>query len=239
MILAMCFSIRSRNCDLRNISLKKLVCIFHAFDRQNYQRLVPYHLADILTFPESVLQHLSNGCFSASISGKDMCSVALDEAHEIEINLKSKNALNSFSQSSLATLTYYLPFRAKSLHNVKSELKLEREEGMYQRESTRSYIKTAEITVCEYIHNLQSSSLFVSESNKNLHHILTRTETNTEQTDSLTHCRQYGEEDMQNYLKCFLLKASGSLAKPPRRKRHKLKTFALEKVTVHKQKNRD
>jgi hypothetical protein len=124
--LGLYFSIRSRNWDLRNISLKKLVCLFHAFDRQNYQRLIPYHLADILTFPESVLQHLSNGCFSASISGKDMFSVALDEAHEMEINLKSKNALNSFSQSSLATLTYYLPFRAKTLH--KSELNLEREE---------------------------------------------------------------------------------------------------------------
>jgi hypothetical protein len=120
----------------------------HAFDRQNYQRLIPYHLADILTFPESVLQHLSNGCFSTSISGKDMFSVALDEAHEMEINLKSKNALNSFSQSSLATLTYYLPFRAKTLHNFKSELNLEREEGMYHRESTRSYIKTAHTENC-------------------------------------------------------------------------------------------
>jgi hypothetical protein len=69
--LGLYFSIRSRNWDLRNISLKKLVCLFHAFDRQNYQRLIPYHLADILTFPESVLQHLSNGCFSASISGKE------------------------------------------------------------------------------------------------------------------------------------------------------------------------
>jgi hypothetical protein len=74
-----------------------------------------------------------------------MFSVALDEAHEMEINLKSKNALNSFSQSSLATLTYYLPFRAKTLHNFKSELNLEREEGMYHRESTRSYIKTAQV----------------------------------------------------------------------------------------------
>jgi hypothetical protein len=45
-----------------------------------------------------------------------MFSVALDEGHEMEINLKSENALNSFSQSYLATLTYYLPFRAKTLH---------------------------------------------------------------------------------------------------------------------------
>ena len=169
-----------------------------------------------------------------------MFSVASDEAHEMEINLKSKNALNSFNQSSLATLTYYLPFRAKTFNNFMSELNLEREEGMYYIESTRSYIKTAEITVCEYIHNLQSSSLFVSESNKNLHHILTRNETNTEQTDSLTYYRQHGEEDMQNYLKCFLLKTSGSLEKPPRRKRCKPKTFALDKVTVHKKyKKRD
>jgi hypothetical protein len=46
-------------------------------------------LADILIFPESVLQHFCNGCFSAPISGKDMFSVASDEAHEMEINLKS------------------------------------------------------------------------------------------------------------------------------------------------------
>jgi hypothetical protein len=61
----------------------------------------------------------------ASISGKDMFSVALDEGHEMEINLKSENALISFSQSYLATLTYYLPFRAKTLHNFKLELNLE------------------------------------------------------------------------------------------------------------------
>jgi hypothetical protein len=67
--------------------------------------------------------------------------------------------------------TVCLLSRAKTLHNFKSELNLEREEGMYQRESTRSYIKTAENTVCEYIQNVQSSSLFDSESNKNLHHI--------------------------------------------------------------------
>ena len=70
-----------------------------------------------------------------------MVAVALDEEHEMEIHLKSKNALNSFSQSYLATLTYYLPIRAKTLHNLKSELNLKREEGMYHRESTRSYIK--------------------------------------------------------------------------------------------------
>ncbi|CAC5371098.1 unnamed protein product [Mytilus coruscus] len=144
--LGLFFSIRCRNWHLRNVSLKKITCLFHAFDRQNYQRLIPYHLADLHTFPEPVIKHFAAGCFSVSISGKHLYSVVLDEAHEMEINLKSKNALNSFSQSSLANLTFYLPYRAKTLHNLKSELQLEREEGLYQREGTMSYVKNAEKT---------------------------------------------------------------------------------------------
>jgi hypothetical protein len=38
--------------------------------------------------------------------GEHCYSVALDEAHEMEINLKTKNALDSFNQSSLATLMF-------------------------------------------------------------------------------------------------------------------------------------
>ncbi|CAC5359268.1 unnamed protein product [Mytilus coruscus] len=234
--LGLFFSIRSRNWHLRNVSLKKITCLFHAFDRQNYQRLIPYHLADLHTFPEPVIKHFAAGCFSVSISGKHLYSVALDEAHEMEINLKSKNALNSFSQSSLANLTFYLPNRAKTLHNLKSELKLEREEGLYQREGTMSYVKNAEKTVCEYMSNLETSSLFVINCNENLHHIFTRTETDHEQTDSLINYRKYGEEDLGNYLKCFLFRTCETAGKPPPRKRRNLKTFASIKITIHKQK---
>ncbi|CAC5392585.1 unnamed protein product [Mytilus coruscus] len=174
--------------------------------------------------------------FQVSISGKHLYSVALDEAHEMEINLKSKNALNSFSQSSLANLTFYLPYRAKTLHNLKSELQLEREEGLYQREGTMSYVKNAEKTVCEYMSNLETSSLFVINCNENLHHIFTRTETDHEQTDSLINYRKYGEEDLGNYLKCFLFRTCETAGKPPPRKRRNLKTFAPIKITIHKQK---
>ncbi|VDI31327.1 Hypothetical predicted protein [Mytilus galloprovincialis] len=163
---------------------------YRSVTKQNYQRLIPYHLADLHTFPEPVIQHFTAGCFSVSISGKHLYSVALDEAHEMEINLKSKNALNSFSQSSLANLTFYLPYRAKTLHNLKSELQLEREEGLYQREGTMSYVKNAEKTVCEYMSNLETSSLFDINCNEHLHHIFTRTETDHEQTDSLINYRK-------------------------------------------------
>ncbi|CAC5360249.1 unnamed protein product [Mytilus coruscus] len=211
--LGLFFSIRSRNWHLRNVSLKEITCLFHAFDRQNYQRLIPYHLADLHTFPEPVIKHFAAGCFSVSISGKHLYSVALDEAHEMEINLKSKNALNSFSQSSLANLTFYLPYRAKTLHNLKSELQLEREEGLYQREGKMSYVKNAE-----------KNSL---------------TETDHEQTDSLINYRKYGEEDLGNYLKCFLFRTCETAGKPPPRKRRNLKTFAPIKITIHKQKKKE
>ncbi|CAC5366985.1 unnamed protein product [Mytilus coruscus] len=180
------------NWHLRNVSLKTITCLFHAFDKQNYQRIIPYHLADLHTFsPEPVIKHFAAGCFSVSISGKHLYSVALDEAHEMEINVKSKNALNSFSQSSLANLTFYLPYRAKTLHNLKSELQLEREEGLHQREGTMSYVINAEKTVCENMSNLQTSSQFVINCNEKLHHIFTRTETDNEQMDSLTNYRKW------------------------------------------------
>jgi hypothetical protein len=38
--------VRSRNWELRNASLKKLGCLFHAFDKQNYLRMMPYHKTD-------------------------------------------------------------------------------------------------------------------------------------------------------------------------------------------------
>ncbi|CAC5413510.1 unnamed protein product [Mytilus coruscus] len=99
--LGLYIGIRSRNWNLRNVSLKKLACLFYAFDRHNYLRMIPYHLADLQTFPQSVLDHFEAGCFSVSITGKNYYCVALDEAHEMEINLKNE-AINSFSPTSLA-----------------------------------------------------------------------------------------------------------------------------------------
>jgi DNA-directed RNA polymerase specialized sigma54-like protein len=84
--------------------------------------MIPYHIVDLQTYPTDVIDIFSKGCFFVSISCEYCSSVALDEAHEMEINLKTKNALNSFNLSSLATLTYYLPYSAETLHNVKTQL---------------------------------------------------------------------------------------------------------------------
>ena len=50
--------------------------------------------------------------------------------------------------------------------------------------------------------------------------------------------RRYGDDDLQNYLKCFLLKVSGTDAKQPPRKKRNLKTFDPNKTTVHQQKKK-
>ena len=79
-----------------------------------------------MTFPAPVLEHFNAGCFAVSISGESMYSVALDEAHEMEINLKTKKAINSFSLSSLAALTHSAHTELK-LYNFKSKLEIEKD----------------------------------------------------------------------------------------------------------------
>jgi hypothetical protein len=100
---------------LKECGSKEVILPFHAFDRHNYLRMIPHHLADLLTFPKEVLNYFELGCFSVSFSGEDCYSLALDEAHEMDINLKTKNPLNSFSPTSLTTITFYLTYRAETL----------------------------------------------------------------------------------------------------------------------------
>lgn len=57
--------------------------------------------------------------------------------------------------------------------------------------------------------------------------------TSKEQTDNY---RQYGPEDMKNYIDCYLLRVKGMAAKQPARKRRNLKTFTAQKVTVQTEK---
>jgi hypothetical protein len=37
--------------------------------------MIPYHLADLKTFPKPVLDHFQAGCFAVSISGENYYSV--------------------------------------------------------------------------------------------------------------------------------------------------------------------
>ncbi|CAC5388729.1 unnamed protein product [Mytilus coruscus] len=141
--------------------------------------------------------------------------LALDQAHEMEINLKTKKAINTFSLPSLTAMTYYLPYRAEILHNMK--VKLDIESG-------------------QSVEKLKVSSLFVDDLVCNLHHIFTHATATIDQADSLLRYWYYGSEDMNHYIQCFLIRVSDISVKQPHRNRRNLKTFSSPKVTVYKQK---
>ena len=70
-----------------------MAAIFEAFDRQNYQRLIPQHLKDLASIPESILDDFVNGGFSARLSSSEWHAVAIDECHETKINKDAKLAV--------------------------------------------------------------------------------------------------------------------------------------------------
>ena len=64
--------IRGSNWKLRLSSLKQTASIFAAFDQDTYERIIPSHLADLKQYPASILKCLEVGCFTVSITGKDI-----------------------------------------------------------------------------------------------------------------------------------------------------------------------
>lgn len=51
-------------------AIKSMAALFTAFDRPNYQKLIPKHIVDMLTIPEELHTHLAYGGFTVSITGR-------------------------------------------------------------------------------------------------------------------------------------------------------------------------
>ena len=229
--VALYLGIRFRDWNLRMTGLKLLAPLFHALDRQNYLKLIPYHVADLETFPVSILNNLKAGAFAVSVTGKYGFSVACDEAHEMCINSEIKQAMNSSSQESLLSMTYYLPYRARALQNIKEQLMLDNTDSTL---TSKPASAAEEATVQGYMDKLKLSTLFNSSQPSQLHHIFTEKDASAEQAADLLHFREIGEGDLVDYINAIILRLPGS--KLPARRQRKLKTFALQKVTIFKQK---
>ena len=85
-------AIRTGDWNLRLASIKLMAPLFIAFDRPKYAKLIPQHLEDMLSIPETILRHIQQGGFTVSILGRPCHSIAIDEAHEMCINRECKNS---------------------------------------------------------------------------------------------------------------------------------------------------
>lgn len=64
-------------------AIKSMATLFAAFDRPNYQKLIPEHIVDMLSISKEVLSYLKNGAFTVTILERPCHSIGVNEAHEV------------------------------------------------------------------------------------------------------------------------------------------------------------
>ena len=105
------FAIRSGNWMLRNSCLKLVTPLFFAFSHNKYEQLSTSAILDTYTFPKEIIDRFKNGEWTVSCTGKPFHNLALDEAHETEINLNLKQLTSrpsTFKTVKLADFMAYL-----------------------------------------------------------------------------------------------------------------------------------
>ena len=95
-----------------------MASLFTAFDRPNYQRLIPPHIVDMLTIPREILSHLSHGGFTVSIRDRPCHSVGIDEAHEMCI---TKECITKPSGDYINRTALFLPVQAKAIKHIEDQ----------------------------------------------------------------------------------------------------------------------
>ena len=222
--LGLYLSIRSEQWDLRLASLKMMAPIFHAFDSSNYINIIPNHIAEMLCLPPSLLEHFKNGGFVASIKGNTWSSVALDESHEMCINKDVKAAISKLSDDYISKIVSYLPYRAKSLKNFRSQL-----EVFSGKESSKSIKFSSkddelmEYNVKKLINAIKHYDLLPSKVSKNrgLFNVFTKTSADLQQNFDMLNFRATGETEMNAFIKARVI-GTPSTDAPVRRKNLKV-----------------
>ena len=92
-----------------------MAALFTAFDRPNYQKLIPQHIVDVLALPHEILSQLTQGGFTLSIRGRRGHNVGIDEAHEMCINKECKEFITRPSADYIQHTAKFLPIRAKAM----------------------------------------------------------------------------------------------------------------------------
>ena len=226
-------ALRFRNWELRNGSIKQLAAIFSAFDRPTYQELIPHHLKDLLTLPNSVLHHLRKGGFSVRLTSSEWHGVALDECHEMRINKDAKLAVVRPSKQRMEFLSNYMAFRAACMENLQNQIFPERQTDTNKFSDTPSNKdKKVEANIQNMLIAISENGLFTDiHVNYGLWNVFEKRQANPEQAHDLLTFRTTGQKAFEAMISKKFLNIPSTNA-PERRKR--LCTFSVSKSQKRK-----
>ena len=115
-------AIRGGDWQLRMACMKLMAPVFTAFNHATYQKLISNHIADVQSMPPEILTMFQQGGFVVSIKGRAWHSVGIDEAHEMLINKDCKTSIIRPSEDYINRLATYIPYRTKSLENLRQQI---------------------------------------------------------------------------------------------------------------------
>ena len=225
-------AIRSSKWNLRMGAMKSMAALFTAFDRPNYQKLIPQHTVDLLTIPKEVLCHLEKGGFTVSIRGRAGHAVGIDEAHEMCINQECKECITRPSADYINRTAMFLPIRAKAMKNIEKQAfsddksaKAISSTSILSIHGTGSSHKL-EMNISNQIRKLQQSSFNSINGSSELRHLFNRKDISPEQSHDLMNFRDIGQAEFERRVQYYVLRTP-SVKTPKRQKR--LLTFTERK----------
>ena len=230
--IALYFAVRSGQWNLRVAAIKEMAAIFTAFDRPNYQKLIPQHIRDMLNLPQNILANLEKGGFTVSLLGRPGHSVGIDEAHEMCVNRECKEFISRPSADTIHRTSLFLPIRSKAMHNIEEQIFPERKSEIVKPITslfaTDIESKKLESNIRRQLDKLQSSTLVhVTGANTGLCHLFNTKQLTPQQTHDLTTFRAIGESEYKNRVEYYILRTPS--VKPPKH-RKSLLTFTEKKA---------
>uniref|UniRef100_A0A1X7VCY4 Uncharacterized protein n=1 Tax=Amphimedon queenslandica TaxID=400682 RepID=A0A1X7VCY4_AMPQE len=208
-------------------SLKIMAPVFSAFDRINYRRIIPQHIADCLLLPSDIKAAFLKGGFAVSILGNEWHSVAIDECHEMLINRDLKDAVTRPGKSSINQVALSFPYKSRNLRNIRN---LVFDKEPVSNSNMSSIEKKMNENVVAILSGIRSSailpSLVSAPSSLQLRNSFTGLIATYEQQHDLLNFRSIGQDDFDNLVKQTYLKEKKS-----KHKKHNLKTLTPTKIT--------
>ena len=228
--IQMYLAIRCQHWDLRISALKQMAPLFMAYDRTTYQRLIPYHLADLQKFPPYLLAKLKMA-FTVCINEGKGHAVALDEAHEMCVNKDLKMAIARPTKPYLQKTSLFMRYRITSHKNLLLQIFPHLNKGpkmLFGVFNITPEIREREDNIIAMLHEIQTKALLPESvpANRGLVNIFSCLKATPEQSFDMLNFRQIGGNDLKNYISHYILRIPSTDA-PVRQ--NKLLTMAAPK----------